>query len=441
MSIDPITSMPKDVLSEAINLLGRPKPAPEKPAVNETLLETASKRIDESQQKRLYDEAVDLQESGDKINKEKARAFKAGQKNAETGGKRSSFKSPNIAAKYAKAEAGLKALKATRASRTAVAARNAGEDYSPGEDTLVNSQNKIKMHKIHHEYNKSKLKSAGDWVDAHHNALLDSGYQEHGESKHSKTYIKHDPETNNIHVAKIHLGGSDKNETPTIHISGTNGVTSQSHHAHLFYGKTDHVKNAKDLVAGYHRSAGDHWNRMNEETDLQELSKKTLGSYIKHAADDAGNRTFVAGMLQNAARDKDTHSDLAKGAEKQLKKADKRYDGISRAADKLTKEEVDLQERNDDLDDLQYRKVDASKKKQKRFADKKKDFDKASKKEYQYEQTETENDFVGVVVEHEEFGEGYVLDIQEDVAEVVFGEDVKKVSVEDLYVFEQEIQE
>ena len=57
----------------------------------------------------------------------------------------------------------------------------------------------------------------------------------------------------------------------------------------------------------------------NEEVELDEISKKTLGSYIKKAASDIGS----------AAAADDTNKEL------------KRHKGIAKAANKLTKEEVE----------------------------------------------------------------------------------------------------
>ena len=60
-------------------------------------------------------------------------------------------------------------------------------------------------------------------------------------------------------------------------------------------------------------------NKMSEETNLDEVSKATLGSYIKKAA----------GNIGDAAAADDTNKEL------------KRHKGIAKATDKLTKEEVD----------------------------------------------------------------------------------------------------
>ena len=69
--------------------------------------------------------------------------------------------------------------------------------------------------------------------------------------------------------------------------------------------------------------------KMKEEVELDEVSKKTLGSYIKKASDDATKHSYMAaktGDLDTAA------------------KASKRIRGIAKATDKLTKEDFTADE-------------------------------------------------------------------------------------------------
>lgn len=61
-----------------------------------------------------------------------------------------------------------------------------------------------------------------------------------------------------------------------------------------------------------------------EAEELEELSKKTLGSYVKKADDDHAAHAY----------------DFAKGKKGSFKKAQKRRKGISKAVDRLTKEET-----------------------------------------------------------------------------------------------------
>jgi hypothetical protein len=102
-----------------------------------------------------------------------------------------------------------------------------------------------------------------------------------------------------------------------------------------------------------------------EEVDqLQELSKKTMGRYIKAASKDAATNKGFSGFNQAIKRKykevADRDSSLAKvasavsashdKAEKYGdKQAEKRLTGIKRATDKLTKEETELQELSKDL--------------------------------------------------------------------------------------------
>lgn len=76
-----------------------------------------------------------------------------------------------------------------------------------------------------------------------------------------------------------------------------------------------------------------------EETEqLDELSKKTLGSYIKKAADDIGWQAADAGKQLGAGGYK------SNGWTKHLDKAKQRIKGVAKATDRLTKEELELDE-------------------------------------------------------------------------------------------------
>ena len=76
-----------------------------------------------------------------------------------------------------------------------------------------------------------------------------------------------------------------------------------------------------------------------EETEhLDELSKKTLGSYIKKAADDIGWQAADAGKQLGAGGYKSS------GWTKHLDKAKQRIKGVAKATDRLTKEELEMDE-------------------------------------------------------------------------------------------------
>jgi hypothetical protein len=101
---------------------------------------------------------------------------------------------------------------------------------------------------------------------------------------------------------------------------------------------------------------------LGEEEGLQEISKKTLGSYIKKAVPDAmakrDDRDWYEKETYKAyqvAGDKKENESERKRAKRRIKdysnaaaraetKHHKRREGIERATDRLTKEDTDLQE-------------------------------------------------------------------------------------------------
>ena len=81
--------------------------------------------------------------------------------------------------------------------------------------------------------------------------------------------------------------------------------------------------------------------QLSEGSDLQELSKKTLGSYVKKASRvHGGTMASVAASLGQ----QETGASVFARRDKQLHTVRKREKGIDRAADKLAKEDTDLQE-------------------------------------------------------------------------------------------------
>ena len=83
-------------------------------------------------------------------------------------------------------------------------------------------------------------------------------------------------------------------------------------------------KQGQNRVTGLNRSAA----KMEEVEELDELSKETLGSYVKKASRNLAGREYKRGA------EKDTST-------ANLQKSYKRDMGISKAIDKMTKEEVD----------------------------------------------------------------------------------------------------
>jgi hypothetical protein len=142
---------------------------------------------------------------------------------------------------------------------------------------------------------------------------------------------------------------------------------SKTHDRH-YEKQSDRVKNALDNYArrgmsykqAYNkiRHGGTHVLRheitaMHEESEqIDELSKKTLGSYVKKAANQSFSKG-VSGGLALASRDPEVESQGVKI----VNKAAKRMMGVQKAADKLTKEEQDFIDalNNDTLDEARGR--------------------------------------------------------------------------------------
>ena len=127
------------------------------------------------------------------------------------------------------------------------------------------------------------------------------------------------------------------------------GSVADAHRGHVNDAKSE-LKTSKRLLknraAGIDR-AGEKLAK-NEEVDLDEeqldeLSKKTLGSYIKKSTDSYGGDSRSIGSLSTKAADKYNSGGEDEGGEEESKSY-KRSKGIARAVNRLTKEEVDLDE-------------------------------------------------------------------------------------------------
>ena len=103
-----------------------------------------------------------------------------------------------------------------------------------------------------------------------------------------------------------------------------------------------------------------------EVEELKELSKKTLGSYIKKSSQNAAGQTFdaahklgVRAMNGPAMQDKDNpHGDiLAKQVRTHFDKANSRLGGISKATDKLTREEKEGSHEDEKQDKAMFKKM------------------------------------------------------------------------------------
>lgn len=87
--------------------------------------------------------------------------------------------------------------------------------------------------------------------------------------------------------------------------------------------------------------------RKEETEQIDELSKKTLGSYVNKAAKDSRIHGQIATDFENTAdkaRKQSKKDSFERLNRKYLEKSWKREDGIKKAVDKLTKEEVQIDE-------------------------------------------------------------------------------------------------
>lgn len=115
------------------------------------------------------------------------------------------------------------------------------------------------------------------------------------------------------------------------------------------------VKNGK-IVKTFKdpRDAQMHIAKLNREMkeeveELDELSNKTLKSYIKKASNQAFSKGFSGGAM--LARDKEDEPD----GHKNVRSALKRVSGVRRAVDKLTNEEVELDESLESMSDARVK--------------------------------------------------------------------------------------
>lgn len=93
-----------------------------------------------------------------------------------------------------------------------------------------------------------------------------------------------------------------------------------------------------------------------EETEqLDELSKDTLSNYITKASRDAAGQSRLAGVARHSANYGQGDKDLAT---KYVNKSAKRLKGVSQAADKLAKEDVDQDLYNEVMEAARTRMID-----------------------------------------------------------------------------------
>ena len=118
-----------------------------------------------------------------------------------------------------------------------------------------------------------------------------------------------------------------------------------------------HIKKTFPNVKKVKKDSQHGWIPVFEEVELDELSKKTLGSYVKGASHDIATKSAATGRY--AERANKASDDMKKTgnysqytqkrkddetADKMFNKSWKRRLGVAKAVDKLTKEEVELDE-------------------------------------------------------------------------------------------------
>jgi hypothetical protein len=146
-------------------------------------------------------------------------------------------------------------------------------------------------------------------------------------------------------------------ETPSIHVRSMytkhyakhGGTISKAKEASTkAYDAVEkmHGKEMRDKLQTFHRK------NMNEETEqIDELSKDTLGSYIKKASHDVASKGAITRHFADKSRreTEEKKHDLAKDSMKRSDKVFasgwKRREGMAKAVDRLTKEDVQLDER------------------------------------------------------------------------------------------------
>jgi hypothetical protein len=148
-----------------------------------------------------------------------------------------------------------------------------------------------------------------------------------------------------IYEATVHLlphftgGPTDKNMASWKKHADDHGVKMSQHKdddgatIHKFTGSHDaiHSLMKKKKVPGYVMRT------QKEEVELAELKKSTLGSYVKRAAGSMAGKTAVA-AAQASSSMKKSSPDITRGIVNRMK-------GITRATDKLTKEEAEIEEK------------------------------------------------------------------------------------------------
>ena len=134
--------------------------------------------------------------------------------------------------------------------------------------------------------------------------------------------------------------------------------------------KAEHERRRKS-VPNYHTVKPS----LNEDEQIDELSRGTMASYIKKAVpskrglEDSSDRLHQKGHAAYTAGATKTSDKMLSLSGKQYNKAMKRGEGINRAADKLAKEDFELSEEVENIDELSRATVGRYSQKAKSIAD------------------------------------------------------------------------
>jgi hypothetical protein len=153
-----------------------------------------------------------------------------------------------------------------------------------------------------------------------------------------------------LHVLyKAHAGFSHAPKHPDYdkHLKAIEGAVEKKHGKDELSKMKQHSASPKS--AWYAKA------KLPEEVEqIDELSKKTLGSYIKKASHDVAAKGAATRQFANDSESSRKNQDY-RGAKKSMERADKtftkswkRREGMAKAVDKLTNEDVELDEGNKD---------------------------------------------------------------------------------------------
>lgn len=135
------------------------------------------------------------------------------------------------------------------------------------------------------EHDKLSVKTHAAFKEAAHNALTDAGYELTHPGKASNLYTKHDPETNNLFVAKHHFGHPETQDSRhynqgEIHFTSSNGTSSNVKNSGASGVKWDLRDNPDlDLVSHHEKGIKEVMNRHHEWSKRGVLNSTMNESY------------------------------------------------------------------------------------------------------------------------------------------------------------------